>query len=106
MTAARTRFVGAWRATDVYAAAMLAVNIAIARLLVRYTATFAPSAWWLLPDGVAVSDPACGDEGGAASGDADYSSTDIAVFNSPNTSRAYSTRVRGSAEDVQRSNAP
>ena len=39
-------------------------------------------------------------------GQADYSSTDIAVFNSPNTSRAYSTRVRGSAADVHRSNAP
>jgi len=38
-------------------------------------------------------------------GQAGYSSTDIAVFNSPNTSRAYSTRVRGSAADVHRSNA-
>lgn len=39
-------------------------------------------------------------------GQAGYSSTDTAVFNSPNTSRAYSTRVRGSAADVHRSNAP
>ncbi len=39
-------------------------------------------------------------------GQAGYSSTDTAVFNSPNASRAYSTRVRGSAADVHRSNAP
>ncbi len=44
--------------------------------------------------------------GAAHPGRAGYSSTDTAVLNSPNTSRAYSTRARGSAAEIHRSNAP